>query len=357
MMQSDLIFADADKGLMLHIVEDWLSFVGASGSQSGNHKHARIAYLRLFEMQRHMFKRRGCECSVQDRIAETTWRNNFPNIKAPPRASECNDIEKFVCKKGLLSNSVMRQAYNTMCRGGDVSRFGSRYQNSTHRGTVCRYNHHNDPRLFLAPAKEEEINNAEPFMVRVHDIVSEAEMEQLKLLAIPTLKEGTVFVDNRYQPNDNIRVCASEYITKEHHALPLVKKLRGRMEAVTELFINENTAEELFFANYGSGGFFYLHSDFKTNKTLEQNDRIATVIIYFNDVDGGETVFPYINIKVEALKGTALIFQDIKRNCEHEHLSIHGGCPILTGEKTIITEWILRYGQEFKRPCELDRYK
>ena len=72
------------------------------------------------------------------------------------------------------------------------------------------------------------------------------------------------------------------------------------------------------------------------------NDRIATCIIYLNDVDeGGETDFPLIGIKVKPKKGS-MIFFDYKYIYELNEKTKHAGLPPVSGEKWILTSWVHR---------------
>jgi len=354
MLQSEIILANEDADTMAKRVEAWLSFVSDQGSQYDTGDVGTAVSVRMLEMQRHVYKRRGCDCTVQDIRAENQWKIRYPNITVPPRDTRCNIAQPKPCKTELYVTPTGRKAFNLMCSGGDVTSLGGRFKNSKHRGSVCRFNHNNDPRLFLAPAKEEEINTAEPYMIRIHDFISDHDIEQFKMLGIPILKPGKITTDNKRVVDYHRRVSAAEELTDYHHTLPLVKKLRSRFEAVSGLNVNTETAEPINLFNYGHSGFIYFHTDYLVNRTEEENNRMATIIVYANDVDGGETLFPLINTKVEPIKGTAFLFYHKKRSGENEVHSLHGACPVLTGEKIILREHVNTFGQEFKRPCLQD---
>ena len=73
--------------------------------------------------------------------------------------------------------------------------------------------------------------------------------------------------------------------------------------------------------------------------------RVATLIMYLNTVEeGGETVFPEANIKVQPIKGNAVLFY---YNCtpegkerKEDPLTLHSGYPVTKGDKWIITKWL-----------------
>jgi prolyl 4-hydroxylase len=72
------------------------------------------------------------------------------------------------------------------------------------------------------------------------------------------------------------------------------------------------------------------------------NQRIATVLIYLNDdFEGGETRFPNLGISIKPQKGKAVFFwvSDRKNRWVYEE-TLHGGDPVLKGQKWIATQWI-----------------
>jgi prolyl 4-hydroxylase len=69
--------------------------------------------------------------------------------------------------------------------------------------------------------------------------------------------------------------------------------------------------------------------------------RVATLIIYLNNVaQGGETIFPEINLKITPIQGNALYFAYTNSKNQVDPLTLHGGCPVLEGEKFIATKWM-----------------
>jgi prolyl 4-hydroxylase len=84
------------------------------------------------------------------------------------------------------------------------------------------------------------------------------------------------------------------------------------------------------------------HFDFfNSNESVTiKNDRIATAIIYLNEgFSGGETWFPRLNLTVKPEIGKMLYFE-YKYSRDINELTEHAGCPVLDGEKFIITSWI-----------------
>lgn len=48
---------------------------------------------------------------------------------------------------------------------------------------------------------------------------------------------------------------------------------------------------------------------------------------------GGGTAFPRMGVAAKAIKGSAVIWYNLKFNGQRDPLTIHGGCPVLYGNK------------------------
>merc|ERR1719277_2313038 len=75
--------------------------------------------------------------------------------------------------------------------------------------------------------------------------------------------------------------------------------------------------------------------------------RIATLLIYLNDVElGGHTVFVDQNVTVSPEAGSGLFFYNLHPSATGDEQVLHGACPVLRGEKMIMTKWIHELGNE-----------
>jgi prolyl 4-hydroxylase len=75
--------------------------------------------------------------------------------------------------------------------------------------------------------------------------------------------------------------------------------------------------------------------------------RVATLLMYLNDVEaGGSTVFPSIGLDLLPRRGSAVSFAYTSESEETDARTLHGGSPVVTGEKRIATKWLRqrRYG-------------
>ncbi len=55
---------------------------------------------------------------------------------------------------------------------------------------------------------------------------------------------------------------------------------------------------------------------------------------------GGETFFPKLNLKIKAVQGNALYFSYTNSKNEVDRMTLHGGSPVIRGEKWIMTKWM-----------------
>jgi hypothetical protein len=86
---------------------------------------------------------------------------------------------------------------------------------------------------------------------------------------------------------------------------------------------------------------------------LNGGQRTVTVLVYLNDVpQGGATVFPALNVRVQPRQGMALVFFPATVNGTLDKLALHAALPALDTIKYISQIWIRQsnyYGQPSKR--------
>ncbi|KAG7277442.1 hypothetical protein CRUP_016345 [Coryphaenoides rupestris] len=204
----------------------------------------------------------------------------------------------------------------------------------------CRYydNNHN-PSYLLRPVKQEDEWD-HPYIVRYHDIISHAEIQKVKELALPRLRRATIS-----NPITGVletapyRISKSAWLTEYDH--PLIEKINQRIEDLTGLEMD--TAEEL------------QKDEPDAFKELGTGNRIATWLFYMTDVAaGGATVFPDVGAAVWPKKGTAVFWYNLFATGEGDYSTRHAACPVLVGNKWVSNKWIHERGQEWRRPCPLE---
>ncbi|XP_051870007.1 prolyl 4-hydroxylase subunit alpha-2 isoform X1 [Pristis pectinata] len=265
-----------------------------------------------------------------------------------------------------------RDAYEALCRGEGIKMTARRQKR-----LFCRYhNGNNNPRLLIAPIKEEDEWDS-PHIVRYYEVLSDAEIERIKEIAKPRLARATV-----RDPKTGVLTVAHYRVSKsawlDDDEDPVVHQVNQRIADITGLEVE--TAELLQVANYGVGGQYEPHFDFSRRpfdrnlategnrlatflnykeeqdafKDLGTGNRLATFLNYMSDVQaGGATVFPDFGAAIYPKKGTAVFWYNLFRSGEGDYRTRHAACPVLVGSKWVSNKWIHERGQEFKRPCGL----
>jgi len=208
----------------------------------------------------------------------------------------------------------------------------------------------------LAPYKIEEAN-LDPKIVIFHEVISENEIETLKQLAIARLKSSVIFTkEGLPEITSSVRISKVAWFDDRAHML--IKRISTRIEDMTGLSMK--SAESLQVQKYGIAGFYKSHYDFTgglnvSSKSFEEGDRIATFLLYLNDVEkGGATAFPYLRAKISAEKGAATFWYNLFPSGAADYRTRHSGCPVFVGSKWVANKWIHEHGQEWRRPCDLN---
>ena len=104
--------------------------------------------------------------------------------------------------------------------------------------------------------------------------------------------------------------------------------------------------EGLQILRYGVGAEYRPHYDYfdpampSTASILKRGgQRVASLVIYLQtSAKGGSTVFPDVGFHVAPIKGNAVFFSyDAPHPTTH---TLHGGAPVVEGEKWIATKWL-----------------
>ena len=120
--------------------------------------------------------------------------------------------------------------------------------------------------------------------------------------------------------------------------------------------------ESIQVLHYAPGELYEPHFDSFHEEFNQRNggQRIATLLMYLTDVEeGGETVFPSSTDKPQAgaaagavsecaragvavppRAGDALLFYSLTPDGRVDPKSLHGGCPVLRGDKWSATKWM-----------------
>lgn len=157
-------------------------------------------------------------------------------------------------------------------------------------------------------------------------------------------------VDNRTGGSELNEARTSEGMFFERGESPLVSRIEARIARLVGWPLENG--EGLQILHYGVGAEYKPHYDYfdpsqpGTTTILKRGgQRVGTLVMYLNSPGrGGGTTFPDVALEVAPIKGNAVFFSYDRAHPTSR--SLHGGAPVLEGEKWVATKW-LRVG-EFK---------
>ena len=184
---------------------------------------------------------------------------------------------------------------------------------------------------------------ADPRVVVFGGVLSDEECEQLIALARPRLARSlTVATKTGGEEVNADRTSNGMFFQRGE--TELVRRIERRLAALVNW--PEENGEGLQILHYGPGAEYKPHYDYfdpaepGTPTILKRGgQRVGTIVMYLAEPDkGGGTVFPDAHLEVAPKRGNAVFF-----SYERPHPStrtLHGGSPVLSGEKWIATKWM-----------------
>ncbi|XP_077246717.1 2-oxoglutarate (2OG) and Fe(II)-dependent oxygenase superfamily protein [Tasmannia lanceolata] len=204
-----------------------------------------------------------------------------------------------------------------------------------------------------------EIISWEPRAFVYHNFLSKGECEYLIELAKPYMAKSTV-VDSETGRSKDSRVRTSSGMFLRRGRDKIIRDIEKRISDFS--FIPVEHGEGLQILHYEVGQKYEPHFDYFLDEFNTKNggQRIATVLMYLSDVEeGGETVFPSAKvnsssvpgwnelsecakkgISVKPRMGDALLFWSMRPDASLDPMSLHGGCPVIRGNKWSSTKWL-----------------
>ncbi|NPT57242.1 2OG-Fe(II) oxygenase [Paraburkholderia elongata] len=204
------------------------------------------------------------------------------------------------------------------------------------RGNVIRA-HDRDVRVLMRSER--------PQVIVFADVLSPDECNEMIERSRHRLKRSTT-VNPDTGKEDVIRNRTSEGIWYQRGEDAFIEKMDRRISSLMNWPVENG--EGLQILHYGTSGEYRPHFDYfppdqagSAVHTAQGGQRVATLVIYLNDVpDGGETIFPEAGISVAAVKGGAVYFRYMNGQHQLDPLTLHGGAPVLGGDKWIMTKWM-----------------
>ncbi|XP_062144514.1 probable prolyl 4-hydroxylase 10 [Alnus glutinosa] len=204
-----------------------------------------------------------------------------------------------------------------------------------------------------------ELISWEPRAFVYHNFLTKEECDHLISLAKPHMQKSTV-VDSETGKSKDSRVRTSSGTFLARGRDKFIRNIEKKIADFT--FIPVENGEGLQVLHYEVGQKYKPHFDYFNDEFNTKNggQRMATVLMYLSDVEeGGETVFPSAKgnissvpwwnelsdcgkegLSVKPKMGDALLFWSMKPDATLDPSSLHGGCPVIKGNKWSATKWI-----------------
>jgi len=182
-----------------------------------------------------------------------------------------------------------------------------------------------------------------PRVVVFGGLLSDEECDGLVALARPRVSRSeTVQTDTGGSEVNSARTSSGMFFGREENALCAC------IEARIARLVNWplESGEGLQVLHYLPGAEYQPHHDYfdpakaGTPAILKRGgQRVGTVVMYLNTPEkGGATTFPDVALEVAPIKGNAVFFS---YNRPHPITrSLHGGSPVIAGEKWVATKWL-----------------
>ena len=182
-----------------------------------------------------------------------------------------------------------------------------------------------------------------PRVVVFGDLLSDEECEGLIALARPRLARSlTVETKTGGEEVNDDRTSSGMFFQRGDNAL--VQRIEARIARLLDW--PEENGEGLQVLHYRPGAEYKPHYDYfdpaepGTAAIVRRGgQRVGTLIMYLAEPEqGGGTVFPDVNLEVAPKRGHGVFF-----SYERPHpttRTLHGGAPVLAGEKWIATKWL-----------------
>jgi prolyl 4-hydroxylase len=182
-----------------------------------------------------------------------------------------------------------------------------------------------------------------PRVVVLSGLLSHAECDELVALARPRMaRSETLELTTGGGAIHESRTSQGMFFDREEN--PLCSRIERRIADLLDWPLDHG--EGLQVLHYGVGAEYKPHYDYfdpdqpGTVPVLKRGgQRVASVVMYLNTPrQGGGTVFPDVQFEVAPIKGNAVFFSYDRPDPITR--SLHGGSPVIEGEKWVATKWL-----------------
>jgi len=186
-----------------------------------------------------------------------------------------------------------------------------------------------------------------PRVFLFHNFITKEEADHIIEMSIPKITRSEVVGAGGKPVVDQARTSSGYFIMGEDARDPTVREIEKRIAEWTHLPVENG--EAFYVLRYQIGQRYVPHTDFfdfandgeRENQIGPAGNRMATVLTCLRSPEeGGETEFPQIGMKIPCTTGNAILFWDMHPDTTTDPMSLHGGLPVIKGEKWAMTKWI-----------------
>jgi len=184
---------------------------------------------------------------------------------------------------------------------------------------------------------------AHPRVLVLGGLLSLEECEEMIALARPRLARSETVINATGGSEVNVaRTSQGMFFSRGENEL--CQRIEARVAALVNWPVERG--EGLQVLRYGPGAEYKPHYDYfdpaqpGTPTILRRGgQRLATLVTYLNTPEaGGATIFPDIGFQVNAVAGHAVFFSYAWPHPGTQ--TLHGGAPVVSGEKWVATKWL-----------------
>ena len=184
---------------------------------------------------------------------------------------------------------------------------------------------------------------SQPCIVVFGNLLSDEECDALIAAAKPRMARSlTVAVKSGGEELNADRTSNGMFFRRDENEV--VARVEARLAALCRWPVENG--EGLQILHYRPGAEYKPHYDYfdpdepGTPTILKRGgQRVATIIMYLSEPEkGGGTVFPDVHLEVAPKRGNAVFFSYDRAHPASK--TLHGGTPVIAGEKWIATKWL-----------------
>lgn len=184
----------------------------------------------------------------------------------------------------------------------------------------------------------------DPQLFVFEDVLSKEECSQILSFCKSKLITRSQVVSNTDGESEtsNVRTSSGGFFGRGENSL--ISALENRLSKLLNWPLYRS--ETIQFLRYLPGEQYEPHQDWFKNDEAHSRQlstggqRVATTLVYIQRAkSGGSTYFPKLNLHINPVVGSAVTFLNMDRFGNVEENVLHGGAPVVEGEKVVLTFW------------------